>query len=29
MSVACWTAWALLGFGCVRFGWHLALKLMA
>jgi len=28
MSFACWAAWALLGFGCVRFGWHLVLKLM-
>lgn len=28
MNVACWTAWVILAFGCVRFGFYLVLKLM-
>lgn len=28
MSVACWSAWVLLGFGFVRFGFFLVLKMM-
>ncbi len=29
MSWGCYTAWALIGVLCLRFGWHVVEKLMA